>query len=50
VPEKGVPDDSLTPPIDAFSGVKGLASTKAKHTTGQLDEEGASCDDDDPDD
>jgi hypothetical protein len=51
LPEKGVPTDSLPPSNDAFSGVTGSASRRAQHTGIQgLDEEGASCDDDDPDD
>jgi hypothetical protein len=51
VPEKGVSYE-LFPPLDvACSGVRGSASAREKHTGVQgLEEEGASCDDDDPDD
>jgi hypothetical protein len=51
VPEKGVSYDLIPPSDVACSGVKGSASAREKHTGVQgLEEEGASSDDDDPDD
>jgi hypothetical protein len=51
VPEKGVSYDPHPPSDCAFTGVTGSPSTREKHMGIQgLDEEGASCDDDDPDD
>lgn len=51
VPEKGVSYDSIPPSDVACSGVKGSASAREKHTGLQgLEEEGASNDDDEPDD
>lgn len=49
--EKCVLYESFPPSDVACSGVRGLASVREKHTGVQgLEEEGASCDDDDPDD
>jgi len=52
LPEEGVPKyDSLPPSNDALPGVKGTASQKAANTGFlEIDKEGPSCDDDDPDD
>lgn len=51
LPEKGVSYDTFPPSNVPCSGVKESASAREKHTGLQgLEEEGASCEDDDPDD
>jgi hypothetical protein len=50
LPEKGVPNDLLSPSRDSLSGVVGSASAQAVHngTQGRLGKGGNSNDDDEP--